>query len=172
MSRFVHLLRTPDARYAIGAVVSWPIYGALCTVMLKMFDKHYGVAAGVSWMVSYWVVYAIQKYGTFGAMSREARLREIGYYAVGVVGLSTAVNLGLVTLLADYDLILNKTAAVAAAAVAAAFVAWFVSTRILRIGIDEQVPPVAAILAVHDAGQNSGNWESWKPKIISTRTAA
>jgi putative flippase GtrA len=140
--------------------------------MLKMFDKHYGVAAGVSWMVSYWVVYAIQKYGTFGAMSREARLREIGYYAVGVVGLSTAVNLGLVTLLADYDLILNKTAAVAAAAVAAAFVAWFVSTRILRIGINEQVPPIAAILAVHDAGQNSRNWESWKPKIISTRTTA
>jgi putative flippase GtrA len=172
MSRFVHLLRTPDARYAIGAVVSWPIYGVLCTVMLKMFDKHYGVPAGVSWMVSYWVVYVIQKYGTFGAMSREARLREIGYYAVGVVGLSTAVNLGLVTLLADYDLILNKTAAVAAAAVAAAFVAWFVSTRILRIGIDEQVPPIAAILAVHDAGQNSRNWESWKPKIISTRTAA
>jgi putative flippase GtrA len=160
MGRFVHLLPTPNARYAIGAVVSRPIYGALCTVMLKMFDKHYGVAAGVSWMVSYWVVYAIQKYGTFGAMSREARLREIGYYAVGVVGLSTAVNLGLVTLLADYDLILNKTAAVAAAAVAAAFVAWFVSTRILRIGIDEQVPPIAAILAVHDAGRNSRNWQS------------
>jgi putative flippase GtrA len=171
MSRFVHLLRLPDARYAIGAVVSWPIYGALCAVMLKMFDKHYGAAAGVSWMASYWVVYAIQNSGTFGAMSREARLREIGYYAVGVVGLSTAVNLVLVTVLADYDLILNKTAAVAAAAVAAAFVAWFVSTRILRIGINEQVPPISAILAVHDAGQNLRNWESWKP-TLSTRTAA
>jgi putative flippase GtrA len=102
--------------------------------MLKMFDKHYGATAGISWMVSYWVVYAFQKYGTFGAMSREARLREIGHYAVGVVGLSTAVNFGLVTVLADYDSTLNKTTAVAAAAVAAAFVAWFVSTRILRIG--------------------------------------
>jgi hypothetical protein len=172
MSRFVHLLRTPDARYAIGAAVSWPIYGALCTVMLKMFDKHYGAAAGISWMVSYWVVYAIQKYGMFGTMSREARLREIGYYAVGVVGLSTAVNFGLVAVLADYDSTLNKTAAVAAAAVAAAFVAWFVSTRILRIGINEQVPPIAAIPAVHDAGQNSRNWKSWKPKITSARTAA
>src|SRR4030095_16427218 len=28
-SMLVHLLRNPDARYAIGAVVSWPIYGAL-----------------------------------------------------------------------------------------------------------------------------------------------
>jgi hypothetical protein len=43
------------------------------------------------------------------------------------------VNLGLVTGLADYDSTLNKTAAIAAAAVAAAFVAWLVSTRILRL---------------------------------------
>jgi putative flippase GtrA len=172
MSRFVHLLRTPDARYAIGAVVSWPIYGALCTIMLKMFDKHYGAAAGISWMVSYWVVYAFQKYGTFGAMSREARLREIGHYAVGVVGLSTAVNFCLVTVLAGYDSTLNKAVAVAAAAVAAVFVAWFVSTRILRIGINEQVTPIAAILAVHEAGQNSRNWKSWKLKTFSTRTGA
>jgi putative flippase GtrA len=140
-----------DARYAIGAVVSWPIYGALCAVMLKMFDKHYGSAAGIAWMVSYWVVYAFQSYGTFGAMSREARLREIGHYAVGVVGLSTAVNFGLVTVLADYNSTLNKTGAVAAAAVVAVFVTWFVSTRILRIGINERVPPITAILAVHDA---------------------
>jgi hypothetical protein len=148
MSRFGHLLRTPDARYAIGAVVSWPIYSALCAAILKMFDKHYAAAAGFSWMVSYWFVYAFQKYGTFGVMSREAMLREIGHYAVGVVGLSTAVNFGLVTVLADYDSTLNKTAAVGVAAVAAAFVAWFVSTRILRIGINE--PPIAGILAVHD----------------------
>jgi hypothetical protein len=65
--------------------------------MLEMFDKHYGATAGISWMVSYWVVYAIQRYGTFGAMSREARLREIGHYAVRVVSFSTAVNFGLVT---------------------------------------------------------------------------
>ena len=77
------------------------------------------------------LVYAFQKYGTFGAMGREAMLREVGRYAVAVVGLSAAVNFGLVTVLADYDPTLIKI--VAAAAVPAAL-AWFVSTRVLRIG--------------------------------------
>jgi len=134
MSMFVHLLRSPDARYAIGAVVSWPIYGALYIAMLEIFDRLYAVAAGISWILSYGVVYAFQKYGTFGAMDREAMLREVGHYAVAVVGLSAAVNFGIVTVLADYDPTLNKIASVATAAVPAALVAWFVSTRILRIG--------------------------------------
>jgi hypothetical protein len=116
MSTFVHLLRTPDVRYAIGAAVSWPIYGALYIAMLEIFDRHYAAAAGISWILSYGVVYAFQKYGTF------------------VVGLSSAVNFGLVTVLANYDSTLYKTTAVAAAAVAASLVAWFVSTRILRVG--------------------------------------
>jgi putative flippase GtrA len=134
MSMFVHLLRTPDARYAIGAAVSWPIYGALYMAMLEVSDRYHAVAAAISWILSYGVVYAFQKYGTFGAMTRKAMLREVARYAVAVVGLSAAVNFGLVTVLADYDSTLNKAAAAAAAAVAAALVAWFVSTRILRIG--------------------------------------
>jgi hypothetical protein len=71
-----------------------------------------------------------QKYGSFGAMGREAMVREIVYYAVAVVGLSATVNFGLVTVLKEYDSTSDKYAAVAVAAV----VAWFVSTRILRIG--------------------------------------
>ena len=134
MSTFVHLLRTPDARYAIGAAVSWPIYGGLYIAMLAIFDRHYAAAAGISWILSYGVVYAFQKYGTFAAMSREEMLREVGHYAVAVVGLSAAVNFGLVAVLENYDSTLYKTTAVVAAAVAAALVAWFVSTRILRIG--------------------------------------
>ena len=134
MSTFVHLLRTPNVRYAVGAAVSWPIYGALYIFVLEISDRHYAAAAGISWILSYGVVYAFQKYGTFGAMSRGAMLREVGHYAVAVVGLSTAVNFGLVTVLANYDSTLYKSAAVAAAAVVAALVSWFVSTRILRIG--------------------------------------
>ena len=134
MSTFVHLLRTPDVRYAVGAAVSWPIYGALYIAMLEISDRHYAAAAGISWILSYGIVYAFQKYGTFGAMSRGAILRDVGRYAVAVVGLSAAVNFGLVTVLANYDSTLYKTAAVAAAAVVAALIAWFVSTRILRIG--------------------------------------
>jgi putative flippase GtrA len=134
MSTFVRSLRTPDARYAVGAALSWPIYGALYIAMLEIFDSHYAAAAGISWMLSYGVVYAFQRYGTFGAMSRRAILREVARYAVAVVGLSAAVNFGLVTVLANYDSTFYKTAAVAAAAVVAAVVAWFVSTRILRIG--------------------------------------
>jgi hypothetical protein len=67
MSTFVHLLRTPDVRYAIGAAVSWPIYGALYIAMLEIFDRHYAAAAGISWILSYGVVYAFLKYGTFAA---------------------------------------------------------------------------------------------------------
>jgi putative flippase GtrA len=134
MRTFVHLLRTPDARYAIGAAVSWPIYGALYIAMLEILGRRYAVAAGIAWILSYAVVYAFQKYGTFGAMGREAMLREIGRYAVAVVGLSASINFGLVTVLTNYDSTFYKAAAVAAAAVAASFVAWLVSTRILRIG--------------------------------------
>ena len=135
MSMLVHLLRTPDARYTIGAAVSWPIYCALYIAMLESFGRHYAAAAGISWILSYGVVYAFQKYGTFGAMNREAVFRELRHYAVAVVGLSAAVNFGLMKVLANYDSTLYKPAAVGAAAVGAALVAWFVSTRILRIGL-------------------------------------
>jgi putative flippase GtrA len=134
MSMFVHMFKTADARYAAGAFVSWPVYGALYIVMLKVFDRYYAVASAISWILSYAIVYAFQKYGTFGAMGREAMLREIAHYAVVVVGLSATVNFGVVTVLKDFDPTLAKTAAVAVAAVAAALVAWFVATRILRIG--------------------------------------
>ena len=134
MDAFVHLLRTADVRYAIGAAVSWLIYGVLYIAMLKIYDGHYAVAATISWILSYGVVYAFQKYGKFGAMSREAMLREVGHYAVAVVGLSAAVNFALVRTLRNYDSTLYKTTAVAAAAIVASLVAWFVSTRILRIG--------------------------------------
>jgi putative flippase GtrA len=134
VSKFVHLLRTSDARYVIGATVSWPIYGALYRGMLEIFDRRYAAAAGLAWILSYGVVYAFQKYGTFGSMSREAMIREVSHYAIAVVGLSAVVNFGLVTLLAGYDSTSSKVVAVAAAAVPAALVAWFVSTRILRIG--------------------------------------
>ena len=133
MSMFVHMFKTADARYAIGAFVSWPVYGALYIAMLKVLDRYYAIASAISWILSYAIVYAFQRYGTFGAMGREAMLREIAYYAVAVVGLSAAVNFGLVTVLKDFDSTLAKAAAVAVAAVAAALVAWFVATRILRI---------------------------------------
>src|SRR6516164_8354350 len=133
MGMFVRSLQTPDARYAIGAMVSWLVYGALYIAMLNVVT-HYAVASGISWILSYGVVYAFQKYGTFGAMSFKTMLREAGRYFVAVVGLSAAVNFGLVTVLEDYDSTSDKAAVVAAAAVAAALVAWFVSTRILRIG--------------------------------------
>ena len=137
MSKIVRMLRTPDARYAIGAMASWPVYGIAYKVMLEILDRRYAAAAGISWMLSYGVVYVFQKYGTFGAMSREGVLREVWHYIIAVVGLSAAVNFGLVTVLADYDSTLNKIVSVAVAAIPAALVAWFVSTRILRVGGDD-----------------------------------
>jgi putative flippase GtrA len=55
-------------RYAIGAIVSWPVYSALYIAMLKVFDRCYAFASAISWMLSDAIVYAFQKYGTFGAM--------------------------------------------------------------------------------------------------------
>ena len=60
---FFHMFKTADARYAIGAFVSWPVYGALYIAMLKVFDKYYAVASTISWILSYAIVYAFQKYG-------------------------------------------------------------------------------------------------------------
>src|SRR5215467_4046952 len=134
MSMFVHMFKTADARYAVGAFVSWRVYSALYIAMLKVFDRYYGFASAISWILSYAIVYAFQKYGTFGAMGRKAMLREIAYYAVAVAGLSVTVNFGLVTVLKDFDPTLAKAAAVGVAAVAAALVASFVATRLLRIG--------------------------------------
>ena len=96
MSTFVHLFGTPDVRYALGAMVSWLIYGALYVALLAILDRQYAAAAGISWILSYGVVYAFQKYGAFAAMSRKAILREVGHYVVAVVGLSAAINFGLV----------------------------------------------------------------------------
>jgi len=83
MSMSVRLLQTPDARYVVGAMVSWLVYGALYIAMLNVV-AHYAAASGISWILSYGGVYAFQKYGTFGAMSREAMLREVGCYFVAV----------------------------------------------------------------------------------------
>src|SRR5215472_13694444 len=77
MSMFVHMFKTADARYAIGAIVSWPVYSALYIAMLKVFDRYYAFASAISWMLSYAIVYAFQKYGTFGAMGRKALLRSL-----------------------------------------------------------------------------------------------
>ena len=62
MGMFVRSLQTPDARYAIGATVSWLVYGALYIAMVNVVTN-YAVASGISWILSYGVVYAFQKYG-------------------------------------------------------------------------------------------------------------
>ena len=82
------MFKTADSRYAIGAMVSWPVYGGLYIAMLKVFESTYAAASGISWILSYAIVYAFQKYGEFGTMSRQAMLREIANYALAVVGLS------------------------------------------------------------------------------------
>jgi hypothetical protein len=46
-------------------MVGWPVYGTLYITVLEIFDGRYSAAAGVSWILSYGVVYAFQKYGTW-----------------------------------------------------------------------------------------------------------
>jgi hypothetical protein len=96
MSKFVNLPRTPDARYAIGAAMSCPVYGALYIAMLRLCtdatrqpQEFHGYFLMASSMRS-------KKYGAFGAMSWEAMLREVGHYAVAVVGLSAAIQIAII----------------------------------------------------------------------------
>lgn len=38
------MFKTADARYAIDAMVSWPVYGGLYIAMLKVFESNYAAA--------------------------------------------------------------------------------------------------------------------------------
>jgi hypothetical protein len=111
------------------ALVSQPVSAALALTyvigLVLVLSGFVRTLIGLShWKEFGWIMLIS---GLFG-------IREVSHYAIAVVGLSAVVNFGLVTLLAGYDSTSSKVVAVAAAAVPAALVAWFVSTRILRIG--------------------------------------
>jgi putative flippase GtrA len=81
------------ARYVFGSIISWPIYAALIALLYGMLGMWYLPAATLSWVVSYMLVYVVQKRGTFGQDRKN--LLEMLLYAEFVIALSGVVNFGL-----------------------------------------------------------------------------
>jgi putative flippase GtrA len=110
-------LRHSFAPYIFGAIISWPIYASLIVLLYGGLGMWYLPTAGLSWAVSYILVYAVQKRGTFG---RDRKiLLEMFLYAEFVIALSAIVNFGLLHVFEAYTSISRMLATTCAALVAA-----------------------------------------------------
>jgi putative flippase GtrA len=115
------------ARYVFGIIISWPIYAALIALLYGMLGIWYLPAASLSWVVSYMLVYVVQKRGTFG-QDRKILL-EMLLYAEFVIALSGIVNFGLLHVFEVYTSISLMVATTYAGLVAAGI--GFVLSRIV-----------------------------------------
>jgi putative flippase GtrA len=115
------------ARYVFGSIISWPIYAALIALLYGMLGMRYLLVASLSWVVSYMLVYVIQKRGTFG---RDRKiLLEMLLYAEFVIALSGVVNFGLLHVFEVHASISRMLATICAGLVAAG--TGFVMSRIV-----------------------------------------
>jgi putative flippase GtrA len=122
------------ARYVFGSIISWPIYAALIALLYGVLGVWYLPAAGVSWVFSYTLVYAVQKYGTFG---RDRKiLLEMLLYAEFVIALSGCVNFGLLHVFESCTA-LSRVLATAGAALVAAGTGFVMSRIVLEPKIFE-----------------------------------
>jgi len=110
-------LRHSFAPYIFGSIISWPIYASLIALLYGGLGMSYLPTAGLSWAVSYTLVYAVQKRGTFG---RDRKiLLEMFLYAEFVIALSAVVNFGLLHVFEAYTSISRMLATTCAGLVAA-----------------------------------------------------
>ena len=110
-------LRPSLARYVFGLIISWPIYASLIALLYGGLGMWYLPTASLSWVVSYILVYAVQKRGTFG---RDRKiLLEMLLYAEFVIALSGVLNFGLLHVFEAYTSISRMLATTYAGLVAA-----------------------------------------------------
>jgi len=105
------LLRTPTQRYAVGSVLSWPIYAGflLLTESISMWPI---AGATIAWVLSYMGVYAMQR-------DRAHRsVREFALYSLVVIVPSALVNFGLLEFMQTHTKVAQMPALVIAALVA------------------------------------------------------
>ncbi len=90
---YVHtLLRTPTQRYAVGSVLSWPIYAGL--LLLSESIGMWPIAATtITWVLSYMCLYAMQR------DSAHRSVREFALYSLVVIAPSALMNFGLLELM-------------------------------------------------------------------------
>lgn len=123
------LWRVPNARYAFGAGLSWPLYGGL-VLCIREFAI-FAVAAALSWIISYGCVYVVQRFETLHCMSRAALSKEIASYCALVILPSAGVNFGFIAALSGSPL--RQWLVFAIAASFAAVVGLIASKFVLRL---------------------------------------
>src|SRR5437773_5565054 len=80
------------SRYAVGSVLSWPIYAGLL-LLAESIGMWPIVAATIAWVLSYMCVYAMQ------SDSAHRSAREFALYLLVVIAPSALVNFGLLELM-------------------------------------------------------------------------
>jgi GtrA-like protein len=109
---YVHaLLRTPTQRYAVGSVLSWPIYASLL-LLGEAFSLWPIAGATIAWMLSYVCVYGMQR------DSAHRSVREFALYTLVVIAPSALVNFGLLQLMQTHPKVAEMPALVIAALLA------------------------------------------------------
>jgi uncharacterized membrane protein len=106
---YVHaLLRTSTQRYAVGSVLSWPIYAGLL-LLAESIGLWPIAGATIAWVLSYMGVYAMQR------DSAHRSVREFALYSLVVIAPSALVNFGLLELMQTHTKVTEMPALVIAA---------------------------------------------------------
>ena len=109
---YVHaLLRTSTQRYAVGSVLSWPIYAGLL-LLAESIGLWPIAGATIAWVLSYMGVYAMQR------DSAHRSVREFALYSLVVIAPSAFVNFGLLQLVQTHTKVAEMPALVIAALLA------------------------------------------------------
>jgi putative flippase GtrA len=109
---YVHtLLHTPTQRYAIGSVLSWPIYVGLL-LLAESIGMWPIASATIAWMLSYVCVYGMQR------DSAHRSVREFVLYSLVVIAPSALVNFGLLELMQTHTKVAEMPALLIAALLA------------------------------------------------------
>jgi len=95
------------SRYAVGSVLSWPIYAGLL-LLAESIGMWPIVAATIAWVLSYMCVYAMQ------SDSAHRSAREFALYLLVVIARSALVNFGLLELMQTHTKVAEVPALVIA----------------------------------------------------------
>jgi uncharacterized membrane protein len=117
-------LRTPTQRYAVGSVLSWPIYAGLL-LLAESIGMWPIAGATIAWVLSYMCVYAMQRY------SAHRSVREYALYSMVVIAPSAFVNFGLLKLMQTHTKVAEMPALVMAALIAG-FIGYLGSRIVLK----------------------------------------
>jgi len=106
------LLRTRTQRYALGSILSWPIYAGV-VLLFESLGMWPIAAATIAWVLSYTCLYAMQR------SNADCSVREFALYSLVVIAPSALVNFGLLELMQTHTNVAELPALVIAGLLAA-----------------------------------------------------